>query len=137
MTVIFVRDNLENTNTCYIYGGSFLHLVLAILRDDDTPTCTLNSQTRHLHRVEERHNDVYVELSCCCDITRLLVMPNNRYLRNCYLMQKSLDDVGRRTWSTYVKNLPLLYGFGYVWIAQDVGNANHFVTCFKKCLNII
>ena len=56
----------------------------------------------------------------------LLVMPNNRYPRNCYLMQKSLDDVGRRTWSTYVKNLLFLYDFGYVWISQDVENANNF-----------
>ena len=65
---------------------------------------------------------------------RLLEMPNSRYPRNCYLMLKSLDDVGRKNWATSVKNLLFLYGFGNVWISQEVGNANQFIRCFKQRL---
>ena len=58
-------------------------------------------------------------------------MPNHRYPVNCYKMLKSLDDVGRRTWATSVKDLLFRYGFGYVWVSQDVGDINVFIYTFK------
>ena len=55
----------------------------------------------------------------------ILVLKNSRYPRNCYLMLKSLDDVGRRTWATY----------GNIWFwKQEVGNVNQCIRCFKERL---
>ena len=65
---------------------------------------------------------------------RLLERPKSRYPRNYHLMLKSLDDVGRRTWATYVNNLLFLYGFGKYWISQDVGHMNQFIRCLKQRL---
>ena len=62
----------------------------------------------------------------------LLQMPNHRYPVNCYKMLKSLDDVGRRTWATSVKDLLFRFGFGYVWVSQDVGDINMFIYTFKQ-----
>ena len=62
---------------------------------------------------------------------KLLTMPENRYPKQCYRMLKSLDDIGKITWATRVKDLLNRYGFGYAWIAQDVGDENRFITQFK------
>ena len=63
---------------------------------------------------------------------KLLQMAPNRYPRNCYLMLKQHDDIGRVNWATSVKNLLYRYGFGYAWIYQDIGNVNLFLTIFKQ-----
>ena len=55
-------------------------------------------------------------------------------LKHCYLLLKSLDDVQRISWATHVKNLLFRYGFGYVWIAQEVGNDSLFLYNFAKRL---
>ena len=47
-------------------------------------------------------------------------MQNNRYPKNCYKMLKSLDEAGRHTWASDVKKLLFKYGYGFVWIAQEV-----------------
>ena len=46
----------------------------------------------------------------------------------------SLDNIGRITWTSEVKNLLFLYGFGYVWIAHEVGDTEHFLHIFKQRL---
>ncbi len=46
-------------------------------------------------------------------------------------MLKQLDDVGRVTWATRVKQLLYTYGFGYIWLSQDVGDAQAFVYTFR------
>ena len=63
---------------------------------------------------------------------KLLVMSNSRYPRNCYLMLKSLDDVGRRNWVTHIKNMLFLHGFGHVWVSQELGDVNYFLRIFKQ-----
>ena len=40
-----------------------------------------------------------------------------RYLKQCYLILKYLDDCNRTTWATKVRNLLCRYGFEYVWLA--------------------
>ena len=51
----------------------------------------------------------------------------------CFYMLKSLDNVNRHTWVTDVKRLLFQYGFGYIWIAQDVGDSDIFIdTCARK-----
>ena len=46
-------------------------------------------------------------------------------------MLKQLDDAGRRTWASNIRELLFTYGFGYVWIAQGVGNETNFIQLFK------
>ena len=59
-------------------------------------------------------------------------MPHYRYPLNCYKMLKDIDISGRWTWATEVKELLFRYGFGYVWIAQDVGDVDMFLRAFKQ-----
>ena len=49
-------------------------------------------------------------------------------------MLKDIDISGRWTWATEVKELLFRYGFGYVWIAQDVGDVDMFLRAFKQRL---
>ena len=62
----------------------------------------------------------------------LLYMPNTRYPKNCYKMLYSLDCFGRRNWAAYIKEILFRHGFGYAWIAQEVGNVNSFIYIFKQ-----
>ena len=39
-----------------------------------------------------------------------------------------------KKWVTYIKDLLLQYGYGYVGISQDVGHINMFVSSFKQRL---
>ena len=66
---------------------------------------------------------------------KLLQMPDHRYPKNCYIMLKSQDDIGRNNWVTSVKMLLFRYGFGFAWLSQDVGNINIFVRLFKQRLD--
>ena len=61
-------------------------------------------------------------------------MGDHRYPKRCYYMLKSFDAVGRVTWATHIKNLLFLYGFGYVWIAHDVGDTVSFINIFRQRL---
>ena len=49
-------------------------------------------------------------------------------------MLKSLDEAGRVTWATKVRNLLCRYGFGYAWYSQEVGKAKEFLSMFKSRL---
>lgn len=65
---------------------------------------------------------------------KLLTLPDHRYPKRCYLLLKRLDEAGRTTWATYVKQLLFQYGFGYVWLSQDFGNLDMFICNFKQRL---
>ena len=60
----------------------------------------------------------------------LLRMDTNRYPKQCYEMLRRLDTTGRHTWATNIKDLLFRYGFGYAWVAQEVGNENIFLSLF-------
>ena len=66
---------------------------------------------------------------------RLLHLSHKRLPKQCYFMLKSLDDVGRATWATHIKNILFQYGFGYAWIGQDVGDIENFMSLFKQRLS--
>ena len=63
---------------------------------------------------------------------KLLHMSDDRYPKNCYKMLKRLDEVERKCWATHVKQLLFKYGFGFVWVSQDVGDINLFVNAFRQ-----
>ena len=46
-------------------------------------------------------------------------------------MLKSLDEAGRQNWVFRIRNLLFQYGFGYVWIAQELGNEMFFKNQFS------
>ena len=58
---------------------------------------------------------------------KILHMPDHRYLKQCYILLRSLSDAGKMTRATKVKNFLYVYGFGYVWEANTIGNINAFV----------
>ena len=59
-------------------------------------------------------------------------MSNNRYPRNCYLMLKSHTEIGRVNWASNVRDLLFRYGFGFVWISQDVGDVTTFLKIYRQ-----
>ena len=63
---------------------------------------------------------------------KLIQMPEWRYPRKAYNMLYSLDCAERYTWATSVKNILFSFGFGYVWISQDIGNKTSFLFAFKQ-----
>ena len=42
-------------------------------------------------------------------------------------MLKALDEAGRQNWASKVRNLLFTYGYGYIRIAQDVGDIGMFI----------
>jgi len=42
-------------------------------------------------------------------------------------MLRRLDESGRKKWVTYIKDILFEHGFGYAWIAQDIGNPSYFI----------
>ncbi len=63
---------------------------------------------------------------------RILHMDEYRYPKQCYLMLRQLDNAGRKTWATSIKELLFMYGFGNVWLAQGVGDDGSFLNVFKQ-----
>ena len=46
-------------------------------------------------------------------------------------MLRSLDKSGRITWATHIKQLLFQFGFGYAWLANEVGDTIAFTKLFK------
>ena len=65
---------------------------------------------------------------------KLISMTEDRYPRNCYIMLKRHDEIGRTNWVTSVKNILYRYGFGLVWISQEIGNVELFLMSFNQLL---
>ena len=58
-------------------------------------------------------------------------MQNNRYPKNSYTLLKASDDKADKIG---FQNVLFTYGFGYIWIAQDVGDIGMFKPQFKQRL---
>ena len=63
---------------------------------------------------------------------KLIEMDQNRNPLACYKMLKDLDDQGRRTWATDIRNMLYRYGFGHVWMNQGVGDTTAFINAFYQ-----
>ena len=59
-------------------------------------------------------------------------MPYHRYPKQCYIMLKGLDDSGRKCWASEVKTMLFRYGYGHVWISQEIGDVNLFIRHFRQ-----
>ena len=62
---------------------------------------------------------------------KLIQMESSRLPKGCYKMIFKLDQMGRKTWATKVKELLFHTGFGFVWISQDVGDISEFIRVAK------
>ena len=65
---------------------------------------------------------------------KLLRMENYRYPKQSYLMLKRLDESGKTTWASHIKSMLFRFGFGYIWISQDVGNSKLLMHLFTERL---
>lgn len=70
---------------------------------------------------------------------KLLHMKETRYPKQSYYMLKDLDSAGRikSNWVTALKKSLFKFGFGYVWINQDVGDSVIFMSLFRQRLKDI
>jgi len=65
---------------------------------------------------------------------KLLCMSNHRYPYKCYKTLYALDNQGHITWVSHIKNLLFNYGFGIVWITQDIGSVENLLISFSIIL---
>lgn len=65
---------------------------------------------------------------------RLLGLPNDRYVKKCYIMLKYFDQLGFKNWATDIKEKLCQNGFGYVWEQQRVDNPKYFLTVYVNRL---
>ena len=117
-----IAGNIENVHDQFCKG--FLKL----------PQCTFNAFARGKYGRYPLH--VYIEYFCRCIKywVKLTRMNPNRLPHKCYKMLRNLDETGRVTWATKVRALLFQYGFGYVWLSEDVGDLNIFMKAFKQRL---
>lgn len=47
-------------------------------------------------------------------------------------MLRDLDQTGRVTWATHVRGLLFQFGFGYAWLANEIGDISSFCVMFKQ-----
>ena len=59
----------------------------------------------------------------------------SRITKSVYQHLMMLDENGKVTWATHVKNVLYMYGFGNLWLQQGVGNRELFVDIFKRRIN--
>ena len=63
---------------------------------------------------------------------KLTRMDEYRLPYKAYKMLYNLDNSGKKTWATNVRQYLYTYGFAYVWDNQGVGNIAGFLHCFKQ-----
>ena len=65
---------------------------------------------------------------------KILNMPEQRFVRKCYLMLRLLDNQGKENWVTKVRKHLYQNGFGYVWENQGVRNEAAFIREYTQRL---
>ena len=64
---------------------------------------------------------------------RITNLPDERLPKKAYNMLLYLQDLGKKTWAYHIKELLCRNGFGDVWLQQNVGHLNRFVSVFRDC----
>ncbi len=65
---------------------------------------------------------------------RITNLPDERLPKKAYNMLLYLQDLGKKTWAYHIKELLCRNGFGDVWLQQNVGHLNRFLSVFKQRL---
>lgn len=71
-------------------------------------------------------------IRCISYWAKLIIMPHHRLNYKCYIMLYELDNMGKVTWASHIKNVLFKYGFGIVWISQDIGSISAFLSIFSQ-----
>ena len=134
-------DAIVKPVLCYaseIWGYEYSDIIESVQAGFCKRFLGINSSTNNCMALGECGRlplNVTYQTNCIKYWCKLLQMQDSRYPKQPYEMLKSLDDVGRITWATKIKMLLFQYGFGYVWITQNIGDADIFVTQFKQRLS--
>ena len=93
------------------------------------PPCTLNVFARG----ECGRFTIYIDYFCRCVKywVKLTRMNTKSLPYKSYKMLRNLDENGRITWASKVREMLFKYGFGYVWHTENVGDINLFMKIFK------
>lgn len=75
---------------------------------------------------------VYYFKRCITYWLKVVSLPSHRFPYACYSMLYVLDQNGRKTWATYVKQLLYKYNFHEVWDQQGVANTATFLSEFES-----
>ena len=133
-------DSMVKPVLCYgaeIWGHQYIDKIEKVHLKFCRQYCLLPQQTANAFVYGEcgRLPLCYTYMTTCVKYwIRILQMHPQRYPQQCYRMLKRLDESGRKTWIDSIKHLLFSYGFGYVWIAQDVGSSKLFIRAFIQRL---
>ena len=135
-----IFDSMVKPILCYtscIWGHTYNKKLESIHTDFCKRFCLLNSNCMDAFALSECGRlPLYTSYmtNCIKYWARLLRLEVSRYPKQCYNLLFQLDDIGRQTWATKIKDLLFRFGFGYVWIVQAVGDETLFIKTFKQRL---
>ena len=66
---------------------------------------------------------------------RIMCLSEERLPRKAYNMLNHLQELGKKTWAYHIRQLLCTNGFGEVWLQQNVGDTNNFLSVFRQRLS--
>lgn len=131
-------DTIVKPILCYgseIWGYRYCEKIEKVQTKFCKRFCTLSSNTADSFALGEcgRLPIAVTYMSRCLNYwIKILQMENHRYPKQCYFMLKRLDETGKITWASHIKEMLFKFGFGYVWLAQEVGNSKYLLYLFSE-----
>ena len=120
-----------------VWGYEYSQSVEKVHIDFCKRVCCLNQSSADFYELTEcgRYPIAVTYISQCIKYwLKLKEMLNNRYPKQCYDVLRILDESGRVTWASKIRQILFEYGFGFVWISNGVGDFQQFLKTFKERL---
>ena len=133
--ILLFGNELWGTSSCKVieqFHIKFCRYVLGVsVSSKSIPHCAIRGE---LGRYSLLVNSL---VNCVKYWLYILSLDENRFLRQSYEFQFKKAERGKDCWALRIKNILFTYGFGEIWIAQGVVNANIFIDIFKqRCKDI-
>ena len=131
-------DSLVLPILCYsseIWGYGYLEIIEKVHANFCKRVCCLHQHVCTFLAISDcgRTPISIVYMSGCVNYwTRHTQMQYHRYPKQCYTMVRNLDNVGRVTGASHIRQLLFHTRFGYAWIANGVGSIPVFLKQFKN-----
>ena len=93
------------------------------------PYLLQNTKHNDLQRARELYINTVME--AVKNWLKLVELPDNRLPKAAYETVKSLDDQEMKTWASDIRTCLFQYGFGIVWVSQQVENKTGFLRKLK------
>ena len=77
---------------------------------------------------------IKTQMRCLKYWLKIIVMPENRLVKQCYNMLKHFDMNGQTNWVSNFRRMLSLNGFGYLWERQHVTNNTMLIRQFHQRL---